>query len=328
MTISELQVLVCGDRIGWRKETRRVIIFTTDQSFHIALDGKLGGLVRPNDGKCHLDNRGFYSKSTVLDYPSIGQVNALAQEHRASIIWAVTEDQIDLYASITGIVEGSFAGIISKDSSNIVELVKRQYEMITTTVRVNVNSSSNCPAKLIPECKQQEADGEEGKKLPTTAECKNVELGTPVEFTLEVKPKTCSPETVWVQPVGMVDRLLVEVEPVCECPCRRTDDDLTPEEERCQSERCNGHGHLVCGECKCCGDYYGPGCECLRSAAAAEEEQFDPDPDAACRPANASLWTPPCSGRGECVCGKCQCVHIREGLVISGKFCEKVKKTN
>ena len=25
------QVMVCGDRIGWRKEARRVIIYTTDQ---------------------------------------------------------------------------------------------------------------------------------------------------------------------------------------------------------------------------------------------------------------------------------------------------------
>ncbi len=33
-------------------------------------------------------------RSTVLDYPSLGQVNALAQKYRASIIWAVTEDQV------------------------------------------------------------------------------------------------------------------------------------------------------------------------------------------------------------------------------------------
>ncbi len=30
----------------------------------------------------------------MLDYPSLGQVNALAQKYRASIIWAVTEDQV------------------------------------------------------------------------------------------------------------------------------------------------------------------------------------------------------------------------------------------
>ncbi len=312
--------MVCGDRIGWREHTRRVIIFTTDQSFHIALDGKLGGLVEPNDGECYLDERGFYTKSTVFDYPSIGQVNALAQEHRASIIWAVTADQIDLYASVTGIVEGSFAGVISKDSSNIVQLVKRQYEMITTTVKVNVNSTRDCPTKIIPHCKQQQKD-EKSKSPPTTAECVEVELGTPVDFTLEVRPKTCSPETVWVQPVGMVDRLLVEVVPVCECPCKTRDDDLTPEHERCQAEECNRHGHLVCGECRCCGDYYGPGCECAKTDSSGVIPR---DPDSGCRPSNASMWAPPCGGRGDCVCGRCQCWKLREELIISGDFCQEV----
>jgi len=42
--LPSLQVLVCGDRIGWRKNSRRVVIFTTDQSFHIGMDGKLGGI--------------------------------------------------------------------------------------------------------------------------------------------------------------------------------------------------------------------------------------------------------------------------------------------
>ena len=96
------QVMVCGDRVGWREEARRVIIYTTDQvqwwwsptssssynwpvgpssdaqvlsqvasnyfvfqSFHSAGDGKLGGLTLPNDGQCHLNTTGFYDWSTV-----------------------------------------------------------------------------------------------------------------------------------------------------------------------------------------------------------------------------------------------------------------------
>ena len=42
-----------------------IIIYTTDQSLHIAMDGKLGGLVLPNDGLCHLNQTGFYTHSTV-----------------------------------------------------------------------------------------------------------------------------------------------------------------------------------------------------------------------------------------------------------------------
>ncbi len=64
----------------------------------------------------------------------------------------------------------------------------------------------------------------------------------------------------------MPDKLLVEVVPLCDCPCLSRDDDLTPDGERCQSAACNGHGHPVCGECRCCGDYRGPNCQCLRRA--------------------------------------------------------------
>ena len=39
-------------------------------------DGKLGGIVKPNDGLCHLDRNtpATYTHSTELDYPSVSQV--------------------------------------------------------------------------------------------------------------------------------------------------------------------------------------------------------------------------------------------------------------
>ncbi len=69
----------------------------------------------------------------------------------------------------------------------------------------------------------------------------------------------------------MPDKLLVEVVPLCDCPCLSRDDDLTPDGERCQSAACNGHGHPVCGECRCCGDYRGPNCQCLRRGGGGED---------------------------------------------------------
>jgi integrin beta 1 len=124
--------MVCDDKVGWRNESRRVIIFTTDQSFHIAMDGKLGGLVTPNDGKCHLNETGYYTYSTVQDYPSIGHINYIAKENSVNIIWAVTEDKYTLYQGLSQVVSGSSAGVLSADSSNIVDLVRQQYEAITT----------------------------------------------------------------------------------------------------------------------------------------------------------------------------------------------------
>ena len=123
---------MCEEEIGWRKASRRVIIFTTDQSFHMAMDGKLGGLVTPNDGKCHLNSTGYYTHSKIQDYPSIGHINYLAKENSVSLIWAVTQAKFGLYQVLSKMVTGSSAGQLSADSSNIVELVKQQYQKITT----------------------------------------------------------------------------------------------------------------------------------------------------------------------------------------------------
>lgn len=37
---------------------------------------QLGGIVKPNDGACHLDKNGMYTYSSLQDYPSISQVTS------------------------------------------------------------------------------------------------------------------------------------------------------------------------------------------------------------------------------------------------------------
>ena len=53
-----MQAIVCKNQIGWRDKARRLLVFSTDAGFHYAGDGKLGGIVKPNDGLCHLDSKG------------------------------------------------------------------------------------------------------------------------------------------------------------------------------------------------------------------------------------------------------------------------------
>ena len=51
------------------------MIYASDAGIHIAGDGKLAGLVDPNDGQCSLDtNDKYYSKAELQDYPTIEQV--------------------------------------------------------------------------------------------------------------------------------------------------------------------------------------------------------------------------------------------------------------
>ena len=117
--------------------------FLLFQSFHVAGDGKLGGLVAPNDGQCHLNSTGFYDWSTVQDYPSLGHINHVAREHSVNVIWAVTSSHLSLYQGLTKLMTASVAGEISSDSSNVVELIQELYGKITTTVRVEDNSSES-----------------------------------------------------------------------------------------------------------------------------------------------------------------------------------------
>ena len=43
-----------------------MLVFTTDAKTHIALDGRLAGIVLPNDGHCHIGTDNHYSASTTM----------------------------------------------------------------------------------------------------------------------------------------------------------------------------------------------------------------------------------------------------------------------
>lgn len=54
------------EKIGWRSDASHLLVLTTDAKTHLALDGRIAGIVQPNDGQCYLDNDNIYNKSTVL----------------------------------------------------------------------------------------------------------------------------------------------------------------------------------------------------------------------------------------------------------------------
>jgi Integrin, beta chain. len=94
-----------------------------------ALQIQLGGIVKPNDGECHLDTRGEYTHSKLQDYPSISQVNLKVRQNAINVIFAVTSEQIRVYNRLKDNVEGASSGVLSDDSSNVVDLVREQYDV-------------------------------------------------------------------------------------------------------------------------------------------------------------------------------------------------------
>lgn len=54
------------DKIGWRNDSMRLLVFVSDADSHFGMDSKMAGIVIPNDGQCHLDGNNEYSMSTFF----------------------------------------------------------------------------------------------------------------------------------------------------------------------------------------------------------------------------------------------------------------------
>ncbi|XP_014224421.1 integrin beta-PS-like isoform X1 [Trichogramma pretiosum] len=306
-----MQAIVCRDEIQWREKARKLLLFSTDAGFHFAGDGKLGGIVKPNDGCCHLDEYGNYKHSTLQDYPSISQINLKVKENSINIIWAVTEEQIKVYQSLTKLIEGSYAAKLSNDSSNIVDLVREQYNAISSTVEMKDTSSNYVNIKYFSSCLG-------GGPSIETNKCNGIKVGNKVEFTAEIVVPAC-PEnrSEWNQkfliyPIGINESLTVNLEMICDCQCEKPFE--TGYEKN--STVCHHGGDLSCGVCNCYDKHFGKNCECTTN---------DPSQtfvnEFACRRDNTS--TVDCSGRGTCTCNRCECeTRIDETEIIDGQYCE------
>lgn len=296
-----MQAAVCDDVIGWRDVSRRMMVFSTDAGFHYAGDGKLGGIVRPNDGNCHMRNN-IYTESSNQDYPSVSQITAKLKEKSVSIIFAVTKDQFPVYKKLGQYIESSSTGELANDSSNIVDLIEENYSKITSRVQLkSENVGENVTVMFYSRC-----FGEDEKQ---TDECKGIKIGQNVTFVAEVLVTQCPKDRAhWKQgfsiyPAGLAERLYMELDIICECECEK------PGFEKPNSEFChNGNGTYECGICSCNEGRYGEKCECDASEVSSKES------DAKCLTPNSTVL---CSNVGQCVCGKCVC-----NQPYSGDFCE------
>lgn len=123
------QVIVCKNEIGWRNESRKIIIVLTDQSYHVAGDGKWAGIFQPYDGKCYTVD-GVYSKELEMDYPSVNIINKLASEDEIIIFFVVGQDVQNIYESLTNSISGSKIGTYSGNEGKIVQILKSTYEVM------------------------------------------------------------------------------------------------------------------------------------------------------------------------------------------------------
>ncbi|XP_041433887.1 integrin beta-5 isoform X3 [Xenopus laevis] len=343
-----LQASVCGDRIGWRKEASHLLVITTDDVPHVALDGKLAGVVQPHDGQCHLNENNEYSASDKLNF--------------------------------TSLIPGTTAEILDQDSQNIIQLIVSAYNNIRSKVELMVSESpEDLSLSFTATC-------QDGVSYPGVKKCGDLKIGDTVSFEVSVEARNCHPpgteHTFTIKPVGFRDTLEVTVTYNCSCSCSQQVEtasskcssngtytcgvcDCDPgflgarcecgEEEissdvsqnTCREAEgktvCNGRGRCLCGLCVCyesefgiisgsfcqcddfsCARYKGVLCsghgecdcgECKCHAGYIGDNCNCTIETRSCLSDDGQM----CSGKGNCVCGKCQC--IEPGAF--GKTCEK-----
>ncbi|KAM6957591.1 integrin beta-3-like [Aplochiton taeniatus] len=296
-----MQAVVCKDKIGWRPDASHLLVFTTDAKTHMALDGRLAGLVQPNDGICHLDNDNTYDKATVLDYPSLGLITDKMSENNINLIFAVTSNVEPLYRNYSQLIPGTTVGTLSQDSGNVIQLILEAYAKIRSKVELEL---LGVPEELSLSFNATCLNGE---VIPGLKSCTGLKIGDTVSFSVEAKLRGCPKEktrTFTIKPVGFKDALEVTVEFACGCGCEAQAQE--------KSSLCNqGNGTYECGVCQCHPGRLGPHCECA-------EGDYRPSDQGNCSPNPDS---PVCNGRGDCLCGQCSC-HSTDFGKIWGKYCE------
>ncbi|KAG8432161.1 hypothetical protein GDO86_016703 [Hymenochirus boettgeri] len=343
-----LQAAVCAERIGWRKEASHLLVITTDDVPHLALDGRLAGLVQPHDGQCHLSDVNEYSASDKLNF--------------------------------TALIPGTTAEILDQDSQNVMQLIVNAYNNIRSKVELMVlDSPEDLSLSFSATC-------QDGLSQPGVKKCGDLKIGDTVSFDVSVEARSCHPagtnQTFTIKPVGFRDTLEVTVTYNCSCGCS---EQIETASSRCNSNGtytcgicdcdpgflgarcecgeeessgdvsqntcreaegrtvCNGRGRCLCGVCVCyesefgiisgsycqcddfsCARYKGVLCsghgvcdcgECKCHAGYIGENCNCTTETSSCLSDDGHM----CSGKGNCVCGKCQC--IEPGAF--GETCEK-----
>lgn len=284
-----MQVMTCEPEIKWRNNSRRIIVFFTDSTYHSMGDGKMIGIIKPNDMQCHYVD-GIHETALSLDYPSVSQINYIALEKKFKIIFVAPAAVKNVYEALEKqILESKYEEL--KENSTTVDIIVRAYRELMANVALDPkNWPSFVDLKLDQDCNSN-----------AKVNCKSTPLQPVVQIPAELKVISCPKEKLHKLVIGprtALDTLTINLEIDCECECEKKINEISP--------KCNSAGSLQCGVCKCNKGSYGDFCGCNGTST---DKDF-----IKCR-ANQND-TIDCSGNGVCRCGICECVDS------SGEFCQ------
>uniref|UniRef100_A0A3Q0R2W5 Integrin beta n=1 Tax=Amphilophus citrinellus TaxID=61819 RepID=A0A3Q0R2W5_AMPCI len=294
-----MQAAVCGDKIGWRDNSTRLIVLTTDDGFHMAGDGKLAGILEPNDERCHMENN-LYAKSSEMDYPSVGQLATELEKNNIQTIFAVTQNVEPVYKELSKMIPKSEVGVLSSDSKNVVQLIEGAYNALSSKVTMTHDGlPENVRIAYKPICSYP------GQQRENQGVCDQVHVGEEIKFEITVTADTCMEnKSFTISPQGIKETLTVTINTKCQCQCE--------DHKGVSHPHCSNSGSINCGICRCHEGHVGQFCNCKIG------DKDEHSLRASCQRDNGTE----CEGRGDCVCGQCVCHNTDSGSNYYGAFCE------
>ena len=288
-----LQSIACKDLIGWRTYARKIILVITDDVPHTAGDGRLAGIVKPNDGQCHTEYdtsiyKAIYTNSLTQDYPSIQQMKETLIDSGVVPIFAKSNSvysQLNSELNITYLynhLAQNFDGFIERltsDSDNLIDVIEDATKQAASRIKLSFNLPPYLQFNTTPSCPHGSS------LLDNGLGCANVSQNQTVDFRVEISLAKCSQDImkrqnmkVSVPGFGYFD---VFIESLCGCDCDN--------ETIHHSVNCSSNGDFACGLCTCDDGWTGTDCSCSTN-------------DCPIGPNGIA-----CSGRGQCKCGRCLC---------------------
>lgn len=125
-----LQVALRTDELGFRADSNRYVLLSTDAEFHVAGDGALGlpPITNPNNGDAVID--------ADEDYPDIAQVKTALEDNNIIPIFAVTPDVREFYEDLVDELDRGAVVTLLEDSSNYTDALRLGFGIVLGEVTI------------------------------------------------------------------------------------------------------------------------------------------------------------------------------------------------
>uniref|UniRef100_A0A8C5I535 Integrin beta n=1 Tax=Gouania willdenowi TaxID=441366 RepID=A0A8C5I535_GOUWI len=315
-----MQVAVCEEQIGWRNVTR-LLVFSTDAGFHFAGDGKLGGIVLPNDGKCHLENNmytmsHYYSLSSevILENGRLPEGVSITYKSICKNGVVGTGENGRKCSNISIGDEVSFQiSIESKEcpSHGKPEVITIKPLGFNEEVEVVLNFICDCQCASDGEPNSEKCHEGNGTFECGACKCNDGRIGRLCECSKdEVRTEDLDANCRKDNGTDICSNNGDCVCGTCECKKRENPAEIYSGKycecdnfncDRSNNKLCGGHGRCECRKCICDANYTGSACDCSLETST-------------CLAKNGQI----CNGRGTCECGVCKCTNPK----FQGPTCE------